>query len=655
ASTSLVFCVARRSKTNDVLALSAIQELKELVEQADALWPAVPDRLPDYERWLAEARVLVDGSATHPGLQDHEAKLAEIRERAKLLTPEQVELDRHASRSFTEWEQAQARLTWMRRMLGDEPWPSEAAIEAALAKETLSTDADGLNVVAWPLVNPDPELVVYGNEVKALILARRAVAAATDDQRARVRDTLAWALYRCGQLEEALAQEQLAVDEAQDPLKEQFVASFEQLQEHLALWAHGEPRARRADEAANLPARIAALGREVDERRTFEFEDAQDRWWHAQLSGLVADLKAFTDQETGEDSVGTSERHGWGIAKRADFASTIEARSVSGAAAERRWSEAIDAISKSPRYGGLLLTPQLGLLPIGADRESGLWEFWHLQSGDEPMRGADGRLALNESMGLVFVLIPGGTFWMGAQATDPAGRNYDPLSFRDEDPVHEVTLSPYLLSKYEMTQGQWSRFTGRNPSLYGPHASVGSRPMTLLHPVEQVSWDDAIEVLTRLGLALPTEAQWERGARGGTDTPWSTGRERKSLIGTANLADQAAARAGVTWMDIQDWPELDDGWSAHAAVGSLRSNAFGLHDVHGNLWEWCRDGYVSGFYSQSPDTNPSMEPAATPYRVVRGGSFSLAASYSRSANRDNSAPAARSYNLGLRPAKGITP
>jgi len=642
-------------KTNDVLALSAIQELKELVDRADKLWPAVPELVPKDEQWLAEAKVLVEGSPTHLGLKDHEAKLAEIRQRARPLTPEQVEQDRLASPRFAEWEQAQAKLTWMRRMLGEEPWPSEAEVEAALAQETLPSDANGLNALAWPLVQPDPAKAVFGSEVKALILARRAVAAAAETEHAGIRDTLAWALFRCGRPDEALVEEQHAVDDAQGPLKAQLAASLKQMQGQVALWAPGEPRGKQADEEARLSAQVADLEREVSERRTFEFEDAQDRWWHSQLAQLVADLKAFADSQTGLDSDGTSALHGWGIAKRADFARTLEAKSVTGAEAARRWAEAIDAIAKSPQYGGLVLTPQLGLLPIGRDPDSGLWEFWHIQSGDEPQRGADGMLVLTESMGIVMVLIPGGPFWMGAQKFDPAGRNYDRQAGDDESPVHEVTLSPYFLSKYEMTQGQWQRFTGRNPSQYAAGSTVGNHRTTLLHPVEQVSWDDAMEVLPRLGLELPTEAQWERGARGGTDTPWSTGRERETLRGAANLADQAAALAGGTWWDIKDWSDLDDGWVAHAAVGSFRPNPFGLHDVHGNLWEWCRDGYDVALHVQSPNKDPFREPSGDRLRVTRGGSFDRAASLARSASRYGLTPKSRGTNVGLRPAKGITP
>ena len=650
-------------RADDVLSLSAIQELKELAEQADALWPAEPDRLPDYARWLRQAQVLIEGSpadpaqgiAAHPSLKDHEAKLAELRLRAKPLTPEQTEQGRRASPSWPEWEQARAKLTWMRRMLGELSWPGEADVEAALAQETLPADADGLNSLAWSLVDTDPTMVVYGSEVKALILARRAVAAAADAERAGIRVTLAMALYCCGRAEEALAEVSRAVEEAPAEQKQILEFRLEQLHELVAGWTQDEPRSQQAEEARELSARVAELERDVNARRTYEFEDAQNRWWHSQLSGLVADLKAFTDEQTGLFSAGISELYGWGIGKRAAFARTIEEQSVTGAEAQARWSAAIGAIRVSPEYAGLVLTPQLGLLPIGQDPDSGLWEFWHIQSGDEPLRGADGRLALTEKLGVVLVLIPGGSFWMGAQKDDPQGRNYDPLAEDEEGPVHEVTLSPYLLSKYELTQGQWQRFTARHPSNYAPGTIIGGHPTTLMHPVEQVSWNDATEVLPRIGLELPSEAQWERGARAGTDTPWWTGRARETLVGAVNLADQAAARAGATWSDIKDWPELDDGWVVHAAVGSFRPNAFGLHDVHGNVWEWCLDGYDSGFYGSSREADPVRDPAGARGRVLRGGSYSLAASYARSAIRSLLTPEYRDYYLGLRPAMGITP
>jgi formylglycine-generating enzyme required for sulfatase activity len=171
-----------------------------------------------------------------------------------------------------------------------------------------------------------------------------------------------------------------------------------------------------------------------------------------------------------------------------------------------------------------------------------------------------------------------------------------------------LVLIPNLLSKYEMTQGRWQRFVGSNPSNYSPGTGPGGHDTTLVHPMEQVSWNDAMEVLPHLGLELPTEARWERGAHGGTDTPWWTGVERETLMGALNLADQAAQRGNATWAEIADWPELDDGWTVHAAVGSFRANAFGLHDVHDNVWEWCLDGYDDGFYSRGAAEDPMRAP-----------------------------------------------
>jgi len=260
---------------------------------------------------------------------------------------------------------------------------------------------------------------------------------------------------------------------------------------------------------------------------------------------------------------------------------------------------------------------------------------------------------LTEETGVVLVLLRGGSFWMGAQSGDPQGRNYDPQAQGDEGPVHETELSAFFLSKYELTQGQWLRLTGRNPSFYQP---PGGFAMSLLHPAEQVGWLDCMAWLPRAGLTLPSEAQWEYGARAGTDTPWWTGAERESLAEqhAANLADQAAARAGAPWPDIKDWPDLNDGYAVHAPVGTYAPNAFGLHEVAGNLWEWCLDGHDSGFYGRSPKQDPvsPWEGAAT--RVARGGSFRHAAVRARSAYRYLITPTLATTDLGVRPAVGIT-
>ena len=242
---------------------------------------------------------------------------------------------------------------------------------------------------------------------------------------------------------------------------------------------------------------------------------------------------------------------------------------------------------------------------------------------------------------------------MGAQPSDPDEDNYDPQALPWESPVHAVALSPFFLSEFEMTQGQWISLTGRKPSSYQQNELAS----TLLHPVEQISWQDCMVWLHRIGLILPSEAQWEYGARGQTGTPWWTGAERESLRAqrAANLADQSAARAGTTWSAIEAWPDLDDGYAVHAPVGVFSANPFGLHDTAGNVWEWCPDGYDVGFYSRSPTFDPVCPPRGFEYRVFRGGSFYAAATNARSANRNSHNPTFASHSLGVRPVRAIDP
>jgi formylglycine-generating enzyme required for sulfatase activity/serine/threonine protein kinase len=405
-------------------------------------------------------------------------------------------------------------------------------------------------------------------------------------------------------------------------------------------------------------AKLAEIRRRSLRTSAFEFADGEDRWWHAQLSKLVSDLRDFTDASRGGlFSAGTSERHGWGIVKRAEFARTIKERSVSGPDAKRRWDEAVAAIARNSKYAGLALAPQIGLLPIGEDPDSHLSEFADLATGDPAERATDGKLVLKDSIGLVFVLLPGGTFEMGAQKQDPNGANYDPEARANESPVHEVKLSPYFLSKYEMTQAQWQRFAGRNPSDYGPknYLRIWNRAQegwSGLHPVEQVTWTQAAEVTARMGLALPTEAQWENAARGGTRSPFWTGPDLASLNGAANVADEFGKSHGNEALGLYE-KEFDDGNSVHAAIGSYRANPFGLHDVAGNVWEWCRDGYDRSLYGSGPETDPVAPSAGTPFRVLRGGSFGDVASFARSASRSFYAPESQENTVGLRPARAV--
>jgi formylglycine-generating enzyme required for sulfatase activity len=647
---SLVFKARADEHAGSVLRLSALQELEDLTAEADRLWPAHPDNIEPYREWLRKAELLV------AAIPEHEARLAELRAKALPRTAADEAQQRASNPMLAELEREKQHLESLHRLAAalqstDTPRDPEPA-EVGLRMAELPATASAVNELAWSRV--DPERKKWGEEAKGLVLARLAVELAAElspPERAEIRDTLAWALFAEGRFEEALQEERKALEEGgadQRPRFEDYLAKLDRtIQEHS-----GPEGARRAHE---VEVRIATLEAEVSARSEWTFADSRNRWWHNQLEKLVLGLKALTDPATGLLSDGTSPDHGWGIKKRLDFARDVEERSVAGSEASARWSEAIASISDpgtSPVYRGLRITPQIGLLPIGPDQDSRLWEFAHLDTGVPATRGTDGQIVLEEETGLVLVLLPGGVFLMGAQATNPSDPNYDPQALGSEGPVHQTTLSPFFLSKYEMTQGQWSRFVGCNPSIQQPPSPASP---SLIHPVEQVSWNDCMAVLSRVGLVLPSEAQWEYAARAGTTTPWWTGVERGSLRGKVNLADQAAKRAGYSlWSDIRDWPELDDGYPNHAPVNSFAANPFGLHCVHGNLWELCLDGNEVGGYRPASGVDPVVDPLSSPSRIVRGGGFAYGAFQARSAMRTDAAPTYDAPWVGVRPARKIT-
>ncbi len=382
---------------------------------------------------------------------------------------------------------------------------------------------------------------------------------------------------------------------------------------------------------------------------TTGFASAEDRWQHATQQALVVGLREFSDAAHGRIA---------DVEGRLEFARTVEERSTKGSSVRDLWDRAIESIADTqtcPAYAGLRITPQLGIVPIGRDPDSRLWEFAHLQTGTIPTRDpSTGKLQLTAENGIVFVLVPGGTFEMGAQGEDLAGSNFDPSARPDESPPHPVTLATFLLSKYELTQGQWLRFAGSNPSIYGQQNAVfPSGEPTFLHPVEQVTWTECSEFLAKLGLMLPTEAQWEYCTRAGTTTPWWTGDVKESLEGAANLADQALARLGGTMTSIQDWPELDDGHGVHAPVDAFQPNPFGFHNMPGNVWEWCRDGYAPYGTDVQAGDGENLAPAPI-HRVSRGGGFVQEATFARSSRRNNSPPETRANHLGVRPARELT-
>ncbi|MFH2003037.1 MAG: SUMF1/EgtB/PvdO family nonheme iron enzyme [Planctomycetota bacterium] len=437
------------------------------------------------------------------------------------------------------------------------------------------------------------------------------------------------------------------------PILQSRISKFEAKRETLTDPLQAEALAKVEDRLkgmretlGELDALIVEYEREVAERTTWRFADFETEWQHGVLQKLVESLEELSDDE------GLVKK----IEDRLDFARNIREETLGKHAAE--WEEAIAVIAdpqRSPLYKGLIIAPQIGFIPLGQDPDSGLYEFSHFQTGAMPMRNEDGRLEPNEANGLVFVLIPGSAFQMGAERPGPdrpeGSPNADPFSFSCEGPVHIVRIEPFLLSKYEMTQGQWKRFTGKNPSGWTPdNKDIQGPGITLLNPVEQVDWFESEKVLSKLRLRLPTEAEWEYAARAGTSTIWFTGDRKESLGNHVNMADAFSRdHEGPAISDYELW--LDDGFVCHAPVHLMQPNRFGLHQMAGNVWEWCIDGFRMGGYKNAPaDGSADRALDESQERVIRGGGYNSGSKTCRSSYRKWMNPGSRVRDCGLRPA-----
>ena len=229
---------------------------------------------------------------------------------------------------------------------------------------------------------------------------------------------------------------------------------------------------------------------------------------------------------------------------------------------------------------------------------------------DEPSTKA-GVPAAN-SIGMRFVPIPAGTFTMGDA---------------DNGPTHKVTLTkPFELGQHEVTQEQYEQVMGKTPSMFKGRQN----------PVDRVSWDDAVEFCRKLSelpgeksagsaYRLPTEAEWEYACRAGTKTEYSFGDS------DSELGDYA-------------WCNKNSGGTPHP-VGQKKPNAWGLYDMHGNVWEWCQDWY--GKYPSGSTTDPTGAASGSD-RVSRGGSWGSTARLARSAFRRGLSPDVRLYRMGFR-------
>jgi formylglycine-generating enzyme required for sulfatase activity len=247
---------------------------------------------------------------------------------------------------------------------------------------------------------------------------------------------------------------------------------------------------------------------------------------------------------------------------------------------------------------------------------------------------------------LRLVRIPAGTFQMGSPNTE-RGR------YRDwEGPVHTVTLThDFYIGEAEVTQAQWKALMGSNPATdlgYTPYG-VGND-----YPVYYVSWDDCQSFITALNalgqgtFRLPTEAEWEYACRARTTTRFYFGDSLE--CGDENQDCAAGTLPGNRSDYMWYWFNYNTPTFGSKPVHGKMPNAFGLYDMHGNVWEWCQDWFQEDFYSQPGATapNPLCTDSASGYRVFRGGYWSVDAVYCRSAFRSRYVPGTRVTNIGLR-------
>jgi len=278
---------------------------------------------------------------------------------------------------------------------------------------------------------------------------------------------------------------------------------------------------------------------------------------------------------------------------------------------------------------------------------------------------------------LEMVRISKGSFKMGTTAED-AKKLADFFKikesvFAEELPRHDVTITrDFYLGKTHVTVGQFRRFVAA--SLYKTEAEEGEGaygadeqgnwamhkelnwknpgfPQTDRHPVVCVSWNDAKKFLdwlqTEYGVAatFPTEAQFEYANRAGTRTRYFTGDDVESLEGYANIGDASLKRKNPKWKSLT--AQFDDGCAFTSPVASYKPNPFGLYDMTGNAWNWCRDWYDAKFYLNSRENDPEQD-SEQKYRILRGGSWRNDPRYCRAADRGWTGPGIRNGGSGFR-------
>ena len=253
------------------------------------------------------------------------------------------------------------------------------------------------------------------------------------------------------------------------------------------------------------------------------------------------------------------------------------------------------------------------------------------------------------------VLIPAGNFQMGSDGY-----------FHKERPVHTVYVDAFYIDTHEVTIGEYNRFV-RETGHRALENNIYTYSPTNQHPVVGVSWHDAMAYATWTGKRLPTEAEWEKAARGGLVGRKYTWGSTMPNGTQCNFAD----KNGEDWFahlkgSADGWNKnVDDGYTYAAPVGTYPTNPYGLYDMAGNVWEWCLDEYDEFFYADSPRDNPISGESiinltnnfirVNSPRVIRGGSWYSNSSGVRVAERHRGTSSDTFTNIGFRCVRAVTP
>lgn len=612
-----------------------------LLKESEALRPARPTIINSLEQWQEDANSLV---ANLPRLQLFRRILeAKVQDNANPAY-------RNALRRTTALQQSYDVAT--------------GAMELAetIILHDVVGDAARCNAEAWPLVDPLRPAVAYGKEGLGLALAKRAAEITGPTRPSQISRTLAWALFANGQYPAALTNSEAALEAA--PFDQKVFYNNDLLGLRKAI-----PNVAKTLAAAHTE--LTRLDRRDPTHQGNLPVAVQDVALHSSLLTITRNLAAWQGPRGLIAEMG----------QRLVWANNIAMLTQAHPNAPSTWAKAKEAIKAADHQSASRLyarfpiddlQPQLGLVPIGMNPKTKLWEFYHLRSAWNPRSPTPpeqlpipslGResIELTKGAGIVFVLMPGGPFVMGRSPKDslavpdsggklPTKTQLQNLErwYDNENGAHEIRLAPYFLARHELTTGQHQRLAGLSKPSDAPATVLATQDLRL--PMRGLSFTQSKQLLVAHNLTIPTEAQWEFACQAGQQQHWSTGNQSLGLAGHANLFDAAALKnhPPPDGFDPDLW---SDGHADRSRVGTFSPNAFGFYDMHGNLAEWCRDLFGDYGLPVRPETGERQSEGSE--RVIRGGSFLDVPIAARTSVRKSRAAGFRSNTIGIRPSRRL--